>query len=88
MSNADANSNALGYPLLKCKDPVPSDIQVSQDIVKDVGLLSIADLAKQYVHLSSFIVHRSLFVRMKNTEILVYLITPIHLTFQQNWPCR
>ena len=41
--------NALGYPLLHCKTPVPSDIQISQDIVKDVGLLSIADLAKQYV---------------------------------------
>jgi hypothetical protein len=41
--------NALGYPLLQCKTPVPSDIQISQDIVKDVGLLSIADLAKQYV---------------------------------------
>jgi hypothetical protein len=41
--------NALGYPVLKCKTPVPSDIQVSQDIVKEVGLLSMADLAKQYV---------------------------------------
>lgn len=44
---SDANTNALGYPLLQCKNPVPSDIQVSQDIVKEVGLLSIADLAKQ-----------------------------------------
>jgi hypothetical protein len=42
-----SNNNSLGYPLLECKSPVPSDIQVSQDIVKDVGLLSIQDLAKQ-----------------------------------------
>ena len=39
--------NKLGYPLLKTKSPVPSDIQVSQDIVKEVGLLSIDELAKQ-----------------------------------------
>ena len=46
---ATTATNALGYPLLQCQSPVPSDIQISQDIVKDVGLLSIADLAKQYV---------------------------------------
>jgi hypothetical protein len=39
--------NALGHPVLKCKHPVPSDIEVSQDIVKEVGLLPIADLAKE-----------------------------------------
>jgi len=39
--------NALGNPPLKCKNPVPSDIQVSQDIVKEVGLLSMAELAEQ-----------------------------------------
>lgn len=54
--NANGTSNALGYPLLQCKDPVPSDIQVSQDIVKEVGLLSIADLAKQYVPWLDFFV--------------------------------
>lgn len=39
--------NALGYPKLQPKTPVPSDIQVSQDICKEVGLLSIDELAKQ-----------------------------------------
>lgn len=39
--------NALGYPKLKVKDPVPSDIDVSQQIVKEVGLLPILDVAKQ-----------------------------------------
>ena len=39
--------NALGYPQLEPKNPVPSDIQVSQDIVKEVGLLSISELASQ-----------------------------------------
>ena len=40
-------TNALGYPLLQPKFPVPSDIQVSMDIVNDVGLLSMAELADQ-----------------------------------------
>ena len=40
-------TTALGYPKLVPKTPVPSDIQVSQDIVKEVGLLSIDELAKQ-----------------------------------------
>ena len=40
-------SNALGYPKLVPKTLVPSDIEVSQDIVKNVGLLSIDELAKQ-----------------------------------------
>lgn len=41
--------NALGYPRLQPKTPVPSDIEVSQQIVREVGLLPLADLAKQYV---------------------------------------
>lgn len=40
-------TNALGYPKLDAKTPVPSDIEVSQQIVKEVGLLPIADVAKQ-----------------------------------------
>mgnify|MGYP000402406791 CR=1 FL=1 len=40
-------TNALGYPQLVCKTPVPSDIEVSQQIVKEVGLLPIVDVAKQ-----------------------------------------
>lgn len=40
-------TNTIGHPTLKPKTPVPSDIQVSQDIVKDVGLLSIDALAKE-----------------------------------------
>jgi hypothetical protein len=41
--------NALGYPVLKPKTPVPSDIEVSQSIVRDVGLLPITEVGKQYV---------------------------------------
>lgn len=41
------STNALGYPVLQPKTPVPSDIEVSQDIVRDVGLLPLPDLAKQ-----------------------------------------
>ncbi|GAX27139.1 methylenetetrahydrofolate dehydrogenase (NADP+) / methenyltetrahydrofolate cyclohydrolase / formyltetrahydrofolate synthetase [Fistulifera solaris] len=39
--------NALGYPVLKPKTPVPSDIEVSQSIVRDVGLLPITEVGKQ-----------------------------------------
>lgn len=39
--------NALGYPKLNCKTPVPSDIEVSQQIVKEVGLLPIRQVADQ-----------------------------------------
>mmetsp|Transcript_12399 Transcript_12399/g.15495 ORF Transcript_12399/g.15495 Transcript_12399/m.15495 type:complete len:653 (-) Transcript_12399:135-2093(-) len=37
--------NALGQPKLKPTTPVPSDIEVSQQIVKNVGLLPLTDLA-------------------------------------------
>lgn len=43
----DENLNALGYPKLACKTPVPSDIEVSQQIVKEVGLLRISDVGAQ-----------------------------------------
>ena len=39
--------NALGHPKLKPRTPVPSDIEISQDIVNEVGLLSIEKLAKE-----------------------------------------
>ena len=42
-----SETNALGYPKLVPKSPVPSDIEVSQQIVKQVGLLPIAEVAKQ-----------------------------------------
>lgn len=42
-----SETNALGYPKLKPSDPVPSDIAVSQEIVKQVGILPIVDVAKQ-----------------------------------------
>jgi hypothetical protein len=42
-----SETNILGHPTLKPKNPVPSDIQVSQDIVKEVGLLDIAEVAKE-----------------------------------------
>jgi len=41
--------NALGYPVLKPQNPVPSDIEISQSIVREVGLLSTSELAKQCV---------------------------------------
>uniref|UniRef100_A0A7S3Q916 formate--tetrahydrofolate ligase n=1 Tax=Chaetoceros debilis TaxID=122233 RepID=A0A7S3Q916_9STRA len=41
-----SETNAIGHPTLKPKTPVPSDIQISHDIVKEVGLLSIDQLAK------------------------------------------
>jgi hypothetical protein len=43
----EANLNALGYAKLTAKTPVPSDIEISQQIVKEIGLLPIADVAKQ-----------------------------------------
>eukprot|EP00560_Eucampia_antarctica_P003875 CAMPEP_0197838018 /NCGR_PEP_ID=MMETSP1437-20131217/33978_1 /TAXON_ID=49252 ORGANISM="Eucampia antarctica, Strain CCMP1452" /NCGR_SAMPLE_ID=MMETSP1437 /ASSEMBLY_ACC=CAM_ASM_001096 /LENGTH=664 /DNA_ID=CAMNT_0043445521 /DNA_START=33 /DNA_END=2027 /DNA_ORIENTATION=+ len=46
-NNSSSEKNALGHPLLKPKNPVPSDIQISQDIVKEVGLLAIKDVAKE-----------------------------------------
>jgi hypothetical protein len=39
--------NALGYPILQTVTPVPSDIAVSQHIVRTVGLLPIQEVAKQ-----------------------------------------
>ena len=42
-----SETNIIGHPTLKPKIPVPSDIQVSQDIVKEVGLLDIDALAKE-----------------------------------------
>ena len=39
--------NAMGHPKLVPKCPVPKDIEVSQQIVKEVGLLPIAELAKE-----------------------------------------
>jgi len=46
---ATTTTNALGYPSLVPKSPVPSDIEISHSIVRDVGLLPISDVAKQYV---------------------------------------
>jgi len=40
-------TDALGNPKLKPKCPVPSDIQISQDIVQEVGLLPIETVAKE-----------------------------------------
>jgi hypothetical protein len=41
------NLNALGYAKLMAKTPVPSDIEISHQIVKEIGLLPVADVAKQ-----------------------------------------
>jgi formate--tetrahydrofolate ligase len=45
--NTTTTTNALGYPLLQPSHPVPSDIEVSQQIVQDVGLLPLSELAQQ-----------------------------------------
>lgn len=42
-----STKNALGFPILKPKTPVPSDIIISQSIVNEVGLLPLEDVAKQ-----------------------------------------
>ncbi len=42
-----SETNAIGYPSLKPKTPVPSDIQISHDIVKEVGLLPVDQLAAE-----------------------------------------
>jgi hypothetical protein len=39
--------NALGYDVLEPKVPVPSDIDVSQSIVREIGMLSMQELAQQ-----------------------------------------
>jgi hypothetical protein len=44
---SDDPKNALGHPKLKVKTPVPSDIEISQQIVKEVGLLPIIEVGKQ-----------------------------------------
>ena len=51
MATATATkTNALGYPVLETQTPVPSDIAVSQQIVQEVGLLPIEQVAQQYVY--------------------------------------
>jgi len=47
MSTTTAATNASGHPKLKPKVPVPSDIQISQDVVNEIGLLPIEAVAKE-----------------------------------------
>jgi Formate--tetrahydrofolate ligase len=47
--DVETNLNALGYPKLVTQTPVPSDIEISQYLVKNVGILPVQELAKQYV---------------------------------------
>ena len=44
-ANSTVELDALGFPKLVTRVPVPSDIEISQDIVKQ-GLLPMEDLAK------------------------------------------
>jgi len=46
-AETDEKKNILGHPKLVPKNPVPSDIGISMDIVKEVGLLPIEDVAKE-----------------------------------------
>lgn len=41
------STNKLGHPTLVPKTPVPSDIDISMSMVKEVGLLPIEDVAKE-----------------------------------------
>jgi len=43
---SSVEKNALGHPKLQPKTPVPKDIEVSQQIVKEVGLIPITELAR------------------------------------------
>ena len=43
----NGSTNKLGHPVLVPKTPVPSDIEVSMDIVKEVGLLPIETIAEE-----------------------------------------
>lgn len=47
ISLSEAASAGSGHPKLQPKNPVPSDIDISQDIVREVGLLSIEDVAAE-----------------------------------------
>jgi hypothetical protein len=47
MTHMTAELNALGYPVLEPATPVPSDIEISQQLCREVGLLPIRDVAKQ-----------------------------------------
>lgn len=47
IEDSKSTHNTLRYPPLQPKSPVPSDIQISQDIVKEVGLLSTDELAAE-----------------------------------------
>ena len=44
-ADATSTTNQNGHPKLQPKTPVPSDIQISQDIVREVGLLPIEQVA-------------------------------------------
>ena len=39
--------NRSGHPKLVPKVPVPSDIQISQDVVNEIGLLPIETVAEE-----------------------------------------
>jgi hypothetical protein len=78
-----SNTNALGYPKLQTKTPVPSDIEISQQIVKEVGPLSMEEVARQlriilchgcsmYESLSLFLTHTHTLV--ESFSLLVMLL--------------
>ena len=47
LADAEKTINRKSHPTLQPKTPVPSDIEVSQQIVSEVGLLPIADVATE-----------------------------------------
>ena len=65
-TTATNNLNALGYPKLVPKSPVPSDIAISQSIVQDVGLLPLDELAQQYVPFLLLLLFLSVVVDRRN----------------------
>ena len=55
--------NVMGHPRLVPSIPVPSDIEISQEIVRSPGLLSISDLARDLSYfLSLSIISSCLFL--------------------------
>jgi hypothetical protein len=48
-TTSNDNVVVVDRPKLVTVTPVPSDIEISQHIVKNVGLLSMKDIAQQYV---------------------------------------
>ena len=71
--------NAMGHPRLVPSIPVPSDIEISQDIVRSPGLLSISDLARELSYfLSLSLISSCLFLGLiaSPSKPIIFLFPP------------